>query len=341
MVDERFFSSVSQKTVRDIADYVGGTLTCSKFGDRRISSVNTLMKAESSSLSFFGNKKYINELEGTKAGAVIIEPQYRDKIPKDAAGIVVKSNVLISYAKAAEYLYPETSPIEARTSEPISKKAKIGKNCVIGQYTVIEDNAEVGDNVVIGACAYIGKGVIIGNNCKIASNVHIECAILGKEVVVNSGACIGNSGFGIINVQPKPVYVPQLGRVIVGDFVRIGANTTIDRGGLDDTIIGEGTIIDNLVQIAHNVQVGERCVIVSQVGIAGSCVIGNFVTIAGQVGLAGHLKIGDRVVIAAKSGVAKDIPEGKIMAGIPAVDAGLWRRQAAYLKDCFSKKAFK
>ncbi|MDR1032106.1 MAG: UDP-3-O-(3-hydroxymyristoyl)glucosamine N-acyltransferase [Holosporales bacterium] len=338
MVDKRFFPSISEKNIKEISDHIGGTMICPELGSRCISSIDTLMKAGQNSLSFLSNKKYIGELEKTNAGAVIVEAQCRDKVSDKTAAIVVTGNVLIAYAKAAEFLYPEPINTEALSSEPISKTAKIGKNCNIAPYVVMGDNAEIGDNVTIGAHTYIGKGVVIGNNCKIASNVHIECAVIGNEVVINSGARIGSSGFGIINVKPKPVYVPQLGRVLIGDFVRIGANTTIDRGSLDDTVIGEGTIIDNLVQVAHNVQIGKHCTIVSQVGIAGSCVIGDFVTMAGQVGLAGHLKIGDGAIIAAKSGVAKDILPGKIMAGIPAVEAGLWRRQVAYLKNCFAKK---
>ncbi|MDR1365627.1 MAG: UDP-3-O-(3-hydroxymyristoyl)glucosamine N-acyltransferase [Holosporales bacterium] len=338
MLDKRFFPPVSEKTFKEISDHIGGTLSRPELGSKRISGIDTLMKAEQNSLSFLSNKKYLGELEKTKAGAVIVEAQYQDRIPDGVAGIIVTGNALIAYAQAAEFLYPGPINADASASEPISGTAKIGENCDIAPYVVIGDNAEIGSNVTIQAHTYIGKGVVIGNGCKIASNVHVECAVIGSEVMINSGARIGNSGFGIINIKPKPIYVPQLGRVLIGDFVRVGANTTIDRGSLDDTVIGEGTIIDNLVQIAHNVQIGKHCTIVSQVGIAGSCVIGDFVTMAGQVGLSGHLKIGDGAIIAAKSGVAKDIAPGKIMAGIPAVEAGLWRRQVAYLKNCSSKK---
>ncbi len=334
-VDTRFFPAPRSINILELAKVVEAVeiIGCS---DRTVHNISTLENAVANDLSFFANKKYLPNLKSTKAGAVIVHKAYADQTPNETSKIVVDKNPLIAYAKAVSTMFVLTKT--APSSTPISKNTKFGKNCSVGHFTVIEDGVEIGDDVEIGCNTYIGVGVSIGNGCKIADNVHIECSILGEGIVINSGARIGCSGFGIINSQSKPVYIPQLGRVIVGNFVRIGANTTIDRGSLEDTVIGEATIIDNLVQIAHNVQIGKNCAIVSQVGIAGSCKIGNFVTIAGQVGLAGHLSIGDNVIIAAKSGVAKDISSGSVVGGIPAVDINIWRRQAAFLKNKISGK---
>jgi UDP-3-O-[3-hydroxymyristoyl] glucosamine N-acyltransferase len=168
--------------------------------------------------------------------------------------------------------------------------------------------------------------------------VVISHSIIGNNVLINSGTCIGESGFGIIPTGKEMVYIRQLGRVIVGDRVRIGANVTIDRGSIDDTIIGNDTIIDNLVQIAHNVHIGDRSILVAQVGIAGSTKIGNDVVLAGQVGVSGHIEIGDGAIAAAKSGIASSVEAGKIVGGIPAVDVNTWKRQAAFLKMSVTQK---
>jgi len=190
---------------------------------------------------------------------------------------------------------------------------------------------KIGNNVWLGENVTILKGVEIGDNTTIGDSVSISHAIIGNNVIINSGARIGESGFGILPTKTGLKYIKQLGRVIISDNVRIGANTTIDRGSINDTFIGKGTIIDNLVQIGHNVKIGEHSVIVSQVGISGSTEIGNCSTLAGQVGVAGHLKIGNNVTIAAKSGVTNDIPDGAIYGGFPAIDIKMWRKQVATL----------
>lgn len=336
MIDKKFFGKPKKIKASKLAELCG--LQLKGDGDCDISGIATLSDATLSDLSFFGNKKYKEDLSKTKAGAVIISEADLAFLPSTVLGLVAK-NVMISYAQVSQILYPEKrETAKICKSAKISGKSKIGKGCDIGENVVIEDNVEIGDNVKIGNNCVIEKGCSIGSNGLIRNNVVISHAIIGDNVIINSGAIIGESGFGIIPTGARMVYVKQLGRVIIGDRVRIGTNTTIDRGSVEDTKIGNDTIIDNLVQIAHNVKIGERSIIVSQVGIAGSTKIGNDVVLAGQVGVAGHLEIGDKAVAAAKSGIASNIEAGKIVGGIPAVDVGIWKRQAVFLKMLVSKK---
>ena len=336
MIDNRFFKELKKVKVSELAVVCG--LKIIGHRDFEISSVATLKHATENDLSFFSNKRYKTDLKDTKAGAVIISEADLADLPKNTVALV-SSNVMISYAKALSVLcYPDDRVAHICQTAIVSDSAKIGKNCYIGDYVKIEDDVEIGDNVIIGSNTVIEKGCKIGDNGLIRNNVAISHCIIGDNVIINSGARIGESGFGIIPTGNGMVYVKQLGRVIIGDRVRIGANTTIDRGSIEDTVIGNDTVIDNLVQIAHNVTIGDKSILVSQVGIAGSSKIGNGVILAGQVGVAGHIEIGDGAIAAAKSGIASSIEPGKVVGGIPAVDAGIWKRQAAFLKMSVTKK---
>lgn len=336
MIDRRFFGEIKKIKASELAVICGFKIVGGV--DFEISSVATLKHATEKDLSFFGNKKYKEDLKNTMAGAVIITEADVPSLPENTMALVTQ-NVMIGYAKALQVLcYPEEHLSHICQTAVVSETAKIGANCYIGDYVKIGDDVEIGNNVVIENNTVIEKGCKIGDNGLIRNNVTISHSIIGKNVIINSGARIGESGFGIIPTGREMVYVKQLGRVIIGDRVRIGSNTTIDRGSIEDTEIGSDTIIDNLVQIAHNVKIGERSILVSQVGIAGSSKIGNGVILAGQVGVAGHLEIGDGVMAAAKSGIASSIEAGKIVGGIPAVDAGIWKRQAAFLKMSVTRK---
>ncbi len=298
----------------------------------------TLGKAKSNELSFFGNVKYLAELKATHAGIVILDEKYIDYLPSSATALVCK-NVMAAYAKAVEFMCPAAEKESNIASTAIiDESAIIGKNVSIGEYVVVGKGAVIGDGCSIDCYTKVGDKVQIGVNCRIASHVSIEYAILGDCVFVHSGAKIGQAGFGIVPDGDRMVYIRQLGRVIIGNHVRIGANTTIDRGAIDDTIIGDETIIDNLVQIAHNVNVGRMVTLVAQVGIAGSSVIGDRAVLAGQVGVAGHVTVGKNAIVAAKSGIASSVKDGSIVGGIPAVDIMVWKRQSAFLKKAVSKK---
>lgn len=336
MIDKRFFGELKKVKVSELATICGFEVVGEK--DFEITSVATLGHATPSDLSFFGNKKYKDDLKITKAGAVILSKEDVENLPKTSVALVTQ-NVMIGYAKALQVLcYKEEHLSHICATAVVSETAKIGANCYVGEYVNIGDDVEIGDNVVIGNNTVIEKSCKIGNNGLIRNNVTISHAIIGDNVIINSGARIGESGFGIIPTGKEMVFVKQLGRVIIGDRVRIGANTTIDRGSIEDTEIGNDTIIDNLVQIAHNVKIGERAILVSQVGVAGSSKIGNGVVLAGQVGVSGHIEIGDGAMAAAKSGIASSVPAGQVVGGIPAVDVGIWRRQAAFLKMSVTKK---
>lgn len=336
MIDTRFFNELKRVKVSELARSCGFAVHGE--GDFEISSVATLQNAARSELSFFGNKKYLNYLRNTSAGAVIVPENNVKDVPPQTVALVFP-NATVGYAKALEILYPKEKYREhISTTAVVHSTAKIGSGCYIGDYVVIGEGVEIGDNVFIGDHTSIEKGCKIGPNGYIHSNVTISHSIIGASVIINSGARLGESGFGIIPTGNSMTYIPQLGRVIVGDRVRVGSNTTIDRGSIGDTTIGNDTIIDNLVQIAHNVTIGSMSIIVSQVGIAGSTKIGNGVVLAGQVGVSGHIEIGDGAIAAAKSGIASSLKPGQIVGGIPAVDADIWRRQAAFLKSAVTKK---
>ncbi|MDR3180282.1 MAG: UDP-3-O-(3-hydroxymyristoyl)glucosamine N-acyltransferase [Holosporaceae bacterium] len=336
MIDKNFFGNIKHVMLSELA--VIGGFTKVGNADFSITGVATLAKAEAGNLSFFSGRKYLDDLKNTQAGAVILaEANLRD-LPENVVGLVA-SNVMIGYAKALDVLYPPVPHLHHICSTAkIHETAKIGVDCYIGDNVFIGENVEIEDNV------FIGRNTVIEDNCKIGSgsnirnNVVISHSIIGKDARINSGAVIGESGFGILPTGSGMVYLKQLGRVIMGDRVRIGANTTIDRGSIDDTIIGNDTIIDNLVQLGHNVQIGERSILVAQVGIAGSTRVGNNVVLAGQVGVVGHIEIGDGAMAAAKSGIAASVEPGQVVGGIPALDADLWKRQVAFLKTSVTKK---
>lgn len=343
MIDTRFYNELTRMKVSQLASICGFEIASSgsgfsSFDDFDVCNVSTLKNAKKSDLSFFGNRKYLADLRETKAGAVIVTAKDLPDVPEGSVALVC-SNATIGYAMALNILYPRDIYLsKISKTAVIHGAAKIGTGCHIGEYSVIEENVEIGGNVFIGDHTVIEKGCRIGAGSSIRNNVTISHSIIGERVIIHSGARLGESGFGIIPTGQTMIYIPQLGRVLVGDRVRIGANTTIDRGSIGDTSIGDDTIIDNLVQIGHNVTIGKMCIIVAQVGIAGSTTIGDGVVLAGQVGVAGHIEIGDGVVAAAKSGIANNVKPGQIVGGIPAVDVEIWKRQAAFLKSSVIRK---
>ncbi len=336
MADSSFFKKSKSFSVADIVK-----ITASKTSGNLnliLDDVNSLQNAQRNHLSFLDNTKYKDDFLKTKAGACFISPDMEEYAPDNVICLITDTPYK-AYALAAQAFYPETLPkSQIAASAYIDKSAKIGKGAVIGHGAAICKNVEIGDNVWIEANAVIQHNVKIGSNCRVGANATISHALIGDNVRIYTGARIGQDGFGFALDVSGHVKVPQLGRVIIGDDVEIGANTTIDRGSSPDTIIGQGTWIDNLVQIGHNVQIGRGCVIVAQVGISGSTKISDYVAIGGQAGIAGHLNIGMGVKIGAQSGVISDIPAAQEYLGSPAMPKGQFFRQVAILNRLIKKK---
>ena len=285
----------------------------------KISDVKTLDKATKNDITFFNSLDYKSYAEKTKAAACITTKNLEQYLPKECIRILVK-NVLFSTAKISKKFYPESHldyPDKSLVdSNKVSSKfvsVTFGKNIFVGNKVKIGSKTSIGSNTVIEHDVQIGK------NCLIGSNVTIRNSIIGNDVVIQDGCKIGVKGFGFIPLKGKNFRFPHIGRVVLRDNVELGANCTIVRGSIGDTIIGENTFLDNQVHMAHNVIVGKNCMIAGQVGFAGSSTIGNNVSIGGQAGISGHLKIGNNVRIGGGSGVVKDIPDNTTVMGYPAV----------------------
>ena len=301
--------------------------------------VAPLQTAGPNEVSFLDNRRYVSALEHTSAGAVIVHPDLAARVPTTAKAIVT-SEPYAAWARVAALFYPVPPPSPGiHRSAFVADGARIDPSAEIGPLCVIEAGAEIGPGCRIGPCAAIGSGVIVGRDCRIGAHVSLSHALLGARVYVYPGARIGQEGFGFAYTKDGFLSVPQLGRVILEDDVEVGANTTIDRGSSQDTMIGAGSRLDNLVQIGHNVVLGRCCVIVSQVGISGSTVLGDFVRVGGQAGLAGHLRIGERTEIGAQAGVISDLDPGAKVLGSPAQPIKDFFRQIATLAKMAKKQA--
>ena len=294
--------------------------------DEIFSSVKTISNASDKDLSFFSNQRYLDSLKNIKAKACLIENKYKEHLPKNCEPIIVKDPYL-----ALALISNLQSENSFKSNGILSKNAIINsqsnlhKNVQINPFCVIHEDTEIFENVYIGPSSSIGPNVIINKNVVIHDNVTISNSIIMENCVIQSGARIGGTGFGFeMKTKQK---INHTGNVIIGKNSSIGSNTTIDRAVFDSTIIGEFSNIDNLVQIAHNVTIGDFAVIAAQVGIAGSTQIGKNIKIGGQAGISGHLVIGDNVTIAAKSGVTKNIPDNNVVAGFPAKDINLWKKE--------------
>jgi UDP-3-O-[3-hydroxymyristoyl] glucosamine N-acyltransferase len=337
--DARFHPAGPPLSLGELASVAGGELLAGD-PDRRMSGVGPLDGAGPQDVSFLDNRRYAAQLPGTQAGAVVLAAEFASRLPAGCAAIVTPQPYL-AFGRIAARLHPRPAPRPGvHPTAVIDPAATIGQDCEIGPYAVIEAGAEIGTGCVIGPHAVIGAGVVIGEGCRIGAHASISHAIVGRGVVLHPGARIGQEGFGFA-VTPEGRFetMPQLGRVLLGDLVEIGANSCVDRGSQSDTVIGPGTRLDNLVQIGHNVRTGRGCVIVAQAGISGSAVMGDGVQLGGQSGLAGHLTVGDRARIGAQSGVMNDVPAGVDMVGSPAWPARETLKAFAVLRRLASKPA--
>jgi len=332
-----FFPAPHSVALGAVAELVSAQIGRDGLAGLVLNGVAALDDAGPDDLSFFDNPAYADALAGTRAGACLIAPKFAAKVPEHTVPLIV-SEPYRAFARIAATLYPDAmrpgSDFASMGVSPIAHvhpAARLERDVVVDPGAVIGPEVEIGAGSVIGAGAVVGAGVKVGRGCSIGAGVTLKHALVGDRVIVHPGARIGQDGFGFAMGAGGHIKVPQLGRVIIQDDVEIGANTTIDRGTTRDTVIGEGTKIDNLVQIAHNVQVGRHCVIVSQVGLSGSCVLEDYVVIAGQAGVMGHIRVGMGAQVGAKSGVMDNVPAGERYAGAPAKPARVVFREIAAL----------
>lgn len=298
-------------------------------GTSEIADVASLEGAGPEHLAFCATKAGLKALARSHAGYCLADSNLAAEAP-DGMVLLPVASAQAAFARVAAMLYPDHGLPIWDQEDAVAPSAILGEGVRVAPGAVIGPGAEIGEGTRIGPHAVIGPGVAIGRNCEIGSNVTVTHAYLGDSVAVLPGAQIGQPGFGFVPGPSGHAKMPQLGRVIIQDRVEIGACTTIDRGALGDTVIGEGTKIDNLVQIAHNCRIGRNCIIVAQVGMSGSCELGDFVVIGGQAGLADHAKIGDGARLAARAAAAPgELAGGQDYGGVPAVPAREWRRQVA------------
>ncbi|MFY9589796.1 UDP-3-O-(3-hydroxymyristoyl)glucosamine N-acyltransferase [Rickettsia endosymbiont of Halotydeus destructor] len=342
MVNSKFYKNLGPHKLSTIIEFLQDTIEVSigNYEDVTIHDIKTIEEASSHDITFLSNPKYASLLKDTKAAAAIVPKDFAEEVNNHI--ILLKTqNSYFAHGKLINFFYSPVKSYQPKImkSANVADSAIIGKNCYIGHNVVIEDNVVIGDNSVIESGTFIGFGVTIGKNALIYSNVSITYSIIGDDAVILSGARIGQDGFGFSTEKGVHYKIFHIGIVRIGNNVEIGANTTIDRGSVSDTIIADLCRIDNLVQIGHGVKIGKGSIIVAQVGIAGSSVIGQYCALGGQVGIAGHLTIGDKVQIAGQGGAIQDIEAGRIVGGTPTVSIRDWHKQSIIMKQLVEAKS--
>ncbi|MBF0386597.1 MAG: UDP-3-O-(3-hydroxymyristoyl)glucosamine N-acyltransferase [Candidatus Omnitrophica bacterium] len=318
-----------RQTLNEIAQLVGGKIIGD--GGLVITGISGIKEAVAGDLTFLANPKYLPLASVTKASAIIVGKD----VVIEGKSVVQTDNPSLAFVRIVE-LVKDAGAVRVKGIHPtavIAADVVIGEGAGIGPHAVIESGARVGKNAMICAGVFIGAQAVIGEATLIYPNVTVrEGVLIGCRVIIHSGTVIGSDGFGYLQVNGRHEKIPQMGTVVVEDDVEIGACVTIDRARFDKTIIGRGTKIDNLVQVAHNVRIGENCLVIALAGIAGSATIGNNAIIAGQVGVAGHVVVGEGAVVAAQSGITKDVAPGAMMFGTPADEYARATRVMAHVK---------
>lgn len=329
-----FFQRAAPKPLAELAKATGAELTDVAKSDCLIENVRSLADAGPSDITFVDNKKYLAQLSKTAAAACLVHPKYIDRMPKTCTALTTLTPYH-GFALALQLFYPGAMTTTIASSDAdvplIDKTAQLEDGVLTEPGVIIGPHARIGRGTRIAAGAVIGANVHIGRDCYIGALASIAHALVGNHVIIHAGVRIGQDGFGFAMGPKGHLKVPQVGRAIIQDHVELGANTTVDRGALNDTIIGEGTKIDNLVQIGHNAIVGRHCVIVSQSAIAGSTELGDFVVMGGHCGTVGHIKIGSGAQLAGASHPKDDVPPGARMGGTPARPFKQWAKELAIL----------
>jgi UDP-3-O-[3-hydroxymyristoyl] glucosamine N-acyltransferase len=338
MADTFFFAAAETPNVATILEWTGAKAPAGADLDRRISRVAPLDGAQPDALTFLDNPRYADDLAKTLAGAVLLQPRHAGLAPAGCVALTTPEPYR-AIAEVLRRLYPTASRPGSAFSETgvspsarVHPSAKLEAGVVVDPGAVIGPEAEIGAGASIGPNAVVGPKVRIGRDSAVGAGATIFCALIGDRVIIHPGVHIGQDGFGFAMGPAGHKKVAQVGRVVIQDDVEIGAGSTIDRGANRDTVIGEGTKIDNLVQIAHNVVIGRHCVLAAQVGVSGSCTLEDFVAVGGQAGLAGHLHIGAGAQIAAAAGLMDNVPAGGRWVGMPARPAREWWKDVANLK---------
>ena len=313
-----------------VADTV--QLDGAQMDEMMVHGVGSVEQAGVNDITFISDKKYLSKLSDSQAGAVLIHPDFTHHVPNGMIALLTDTPYG-AYGLIAQHFYPR--PAGDGTIHPracIDATAQLGRNVSVEAGAVIDANVKIGDNTLIKANAYMGTGVQIGENGFIGANTTVEYCKMGDNVRVLAGAVIGSRGFGFASDTLDFIDIPQLGRVIIGDNVEIGANVTIDRGTVEDTVIGNHVRIDNMVHVAHNVKMGDNCVLVAQTGIAGSVTMDERVVCWGQAGITGHLHIGADAQVMVRGMVINDVPAGTKVMGYPAQEAKSFMKQEATLR---------
>lgn len=334
--DPRFFQRAGPFALAALAEAAGAPVPVDRAGAgqgaRMFTGIAPLQTAGPAQVSFLDNKRYLPALAESRAGTVLIAPELADKVPEACLALVTKDPYL-AWARIAALFHP-LPPVRPGIHRLacVDPAATVDPSVEIAPFAVIEAGAEIGPGCRIGPHAVIGAGVVLGADCRVGAHASLSHTLAGDRVVLYPGARVGQDGFGFTLGPAGFVAVPQLGRVILGDDVEVGANSTIDRGSAQDTVIGAGSRIDNLVQIGHNCHLGRCCVLVGQSGVAGSTILEDFVTLAGQAGIAGHLRIGKGARVGAQAGVMADLAGGADYLGSPALPVRDFFRQTAAMR---------
>jgi UDP-3-O-[3-hydroxymyristoyl] glucosamine N-acyltransferase len=339
MTDKRFFRSEGPFTLGALATRVNAVLQQPEQGDLLVHDVAELCQAGHGDLSIFHDSRHTEAFADCHASAIVTSEKL-SALPHNGCAILVSADPRLAFARAGLLFYPRLTALGGRhPGAHIADTATLGADVEVAAGAVIEAGAVIGDRSRIGANALIGAGVQIGEGCTIGANCSISHALIGDNVAIAANSSIGGEGFGFVPGPEGLTKIGQLGRVVIGNHVDIGNNVAIDRGSLGDTVIGDGTVLDNLIHIAHNVHIGKYCVFAAQVGIAGSTTIGNNVIAGGHAAIKDHVTIGNNVRIAAKSGVIHNIADGQTIGGLPAIPVRQWHRQTATLSRLSRRKS--